>query len=221
MEPNRIELKKIVYLVRHGQSEDNAAPVFQSYSSPLSTKGKSQAEKVANRIKHLSFEALISSPQERAKQTAGAIASKTNKEAEFSDLFVERIKPTAMDGKSYDDQQARRTWREWEKSLLTPGYKVEDGENYDSIVARADKALDFLQKRDEKTLVVVSHGHFIRTIIARVLLGPGLNSTNLKRFYDLISIENTGITVLHFREAYEEPAQWRLWSLNDHAHFTE
>ena len=221
MQPAGIELKKIIYLVRHGQSEDNAAPVFQSYSSPLSPKGKGQAEKVASRIEHLDFEALISSPQERAKQTALAIESRTNKEAELSDLFVERIKPSSIDGKSYDDAQARSTWQEWEKSLITPGYKVEDGENYDGIVERADRALDFLQKRDEKALVVVSHGHFIRTIIARVLLGSELNSANLKRFYDLISIENTGITVLHFREAYEEPARWRLWSLNDHAHFAE
>jgi broad specificity phosphatase PhoE len=221
MQPSGIELKKVIYLVRHGQSEDNAAPVFQSYNSPLSDKGKRQAEMVANRIKHLNFDALISSPQERAKQTADAIASSTNKQPELSNLFVERIKPSSIDGESYNDSRARSTWREWEKSLTTSGSKVEDGENYDEIVARADKALNFLQEHKHKRLVVVSHGHFIRTLVAQILLGPQLNSTSLKRFYDLISIENTGITVLHFREAYEEPARWRVWSLNDHAHFAE
>jgi len=213
--------KKIVYLVRHGQSEDNAAPVFQSFTSPLSAKGKGQAGKVASRIEHLDFEVLISSTQERARQTAEAIELKTNKSIELSDLFVERIKPKSIDGKSVNDTEASSVWREWEKSLVTPGYKVEDGENYDGIVSRADKALSYLQQRDESTLVVVSHGHFIRTLIARVLLGPELDSTSLRRFYDLISIENTGITVLHFRDAFEEPECWRLWSLNDHAHFAE
>jgi broad specificity phosphatase PhoE len=213
--------QKTVYLVRHGQSEDNIAPVFQAFSSPLSTKGKGQAEKLASRIAHVDFEILISSTQDRARQTAGAIASKTHKPIELSDLFVERIKPKSIDGKPYDDTRASATWREWEKSLVTPGYKVEDGENYDSIIARADKALAYLQQRDETTFVVVSHGHFIRTLVARVLLGPELNNVSLRRFYDLISIENTGITVLHLREAFEEPACWRLWSLNDHAHFAE
>ena len=163
----------------------------------------------------------MSSTQERAKQTAEAIASKTHKPVELSELFVERIKPKSIDGKPYEDTDASAVWREWEKSLATRGYKVEDGENYDDVVARADEALSYLQQRDETAFVVVSHGHFIRTLIARILLGPELNSVSLKRFYDLISIENTGITVLHFREAFEEPACWRLWSLNDHAHFAE
>ncbi|HUB94157.1 MAG TPA: histidine phosphatase family protein [Verrucomicrobiae bacterium] len=105
------------------------------------------------------------------------------------------------------------------KSLITPGYKVEDGENYDDILIRADKALSYLRDRDEKTLVVVSHEHFIRTLVARVLLGSELDSVRLRQFYNHISIENTGITVLHFREAFEQPADWRLWSFNDHAHF--
>jgi len=215
------ELKKTVYLVRHGQSDDNIAPVFQAYDSPLSAKGRGQAEQVASRIEHLDFEALISSPQVRAKQTAEAISLKTNIQTEISDLFVERIKPTSINGKSYDDPHARSTWREWEKSLVSIGRKVEDGENYDDMVVRADKALRYLEMRDEKTIVVVSHGHFIRALIARTLLGTELNPVSLKRFYDLVSIENTGITVLHFRTAYEEPACWRLWSLNDHAHFAE
>jgi len=215
------ELQKIVYIVRHGQSDDNVAPVFQAYNSPLSASGKEQAERLASRIEQLDFEALISSPQERAKQTAQAIALKTNKRVELSDLFIERFKPTSINSKPYDDTQALNTWRDWEKSLLNTGRKVEDGENYDDMIRRADGALDYLQRRDEKSLVVVSHGHFIRTLVARVLLGSEINPMSLKRFYNLISIENTGITVLHFRVAYEESACWRLWSLNDHAHFAE
>ena len=31
---------KVVYFVRHGQSEDNIAPVFQSPDSPLSAVGR-------------------------------------------------------------------------------------------------------------------------------------------------------------------------------------
>lgn len=69
--------------------------------------------------------------------------------------------------------------------------------------------------------MVVSHGHFIRTLVACVMLGDALTGELLKRFYELTSLENTGLTVLKFRDAYEEDFRWRLWTLNDHAHFAE
>jgi broad specificity phosphatase PhoE len=212
---------KTVYIVRHGQSVDNAQPIFQAYDSPLSARGKAQAATLAARAKHLAFEALITSPQTRAQQTAQAISDATGCQLETSDLFIERAKPASILGKSYDDPAARATWRDWERSLTAPGLKVEDGENFTDMVNRADAALQFLETHDASTLLVVSHGHFIRTLIARVLLGETLNGELLKRFYELTSLENTGISVLRFKDAYEEDFRWRLWTLNDHAHFAE
>ena len=87
------KIEKIIYFVRHGQSEDNAAPVFQSPNSPLSEKGEKQAKLIAERISKISFEALIVSPFERTKQTAEVISRETGAKAEYSDLFVENLKP--------------------------------------------------------------------------------------------------------------------------------
>lgn len=119
--------KKIVYFVRHGQSKDNAAPVFQSTDSPLSDIGIAQAHKIAQRVSKLKFDALISSPLPRTRQTSEIIAAKTGRDPEYSDLFVERIKPSDINGKPYTDEVAGNTWREWEKSLYTPGMKIQDG----------------------------------------------------------------------------------------------
>lgn len=212
---------KTVYLVRHGQSIDNASPVFQSLNSPLSKKGLSQAQDVANRVSHLKFDKLIASPVQRAKQTAETISKVTKKEIHYSDLFVERIKPTSMDGKPWTDRKAQRVWRQWEKSLVNTGMKIEDGENFDDIIKRANDALTFLENENDETIVVVSHGHFIRSMIAVLLLGDDITPSIIRNFYDLTSLENTGITVIQFREAFEEKARWRLWTLNDHAHFAE
>lgn len=212
---------KIIYLVRHGQSEDNASPVFQSYDSPLSKKGRQQALTVADRVSHLQFDALIASPQPRAKATAEAIASATGKQLELSELFTERRKPESIDGKPWADPEASAIWEDWEKSLHTPGYRVQEGENYDDIVARADKALEYLCRRSEETIVVASHGYFIRSIVARILLGNELTGNSLQRFQKLTALENTGITVLHLYIPKSGGSEWRLWSLNDHAHFAE
>ena len=218
---HKSQVKKTVYLVRHGQSEDNAKPVFQAYDSPLSPKGQLQAGKLAERASHLEFEALIASPQLRAHQTAEAIAIATGHTIEVSELFKERIKPTGLDGKAWADEAAISLWKRWEESLVTPGLKIEDGENYGEIVARAGKALAYLENRPETTLLVVSHGHFLRTMVARILIGEKLDGELLRRFYSLASLENTAITVLQYRDAFDEDFAWHLWSLNDHAHFAE
>jgi len=212
---------KTVYLVRHGQSVDNVSPVFQSVNAPLSQKGEKQARLIAERIATVHVDALIASPVLRAKQTAEAIAGKTGKEIEFSDTFVERIKPTFIDGKAWDDTEALAVYRAWDDSLYVPDVRVQDGENYADIVSRADRALDFLRHRPENDIVVVTHGHFLRTMLARVLVAEELTGTILRRIQQVSSMENTAIPVLHYKEAYEEEARWRLWSHNDHAHFAE
>ena len=213
--------RKIVYFVRHGQSVDNASPVFQSVDSPLSEKGKRQAEAIAGRLSHISFDTLIASPVRRASETAQLIAGETHKDIVHSDLFVERVKPSEIDGKPWADGRAKDIWRAWEQALCTPGARVSDGENYDDILARADEALAFLLGRPESTLVVVTHGYFLRAVVARVLLGDDSTGAGMKRFQERASVENSAITVLKYADAFEEGAAWRLWTLNDHSHFAE
>lgn len=222
--PKSIDLKqnkKVVYFVRHGQSFDNARPVFQSTESPLNELGERQALLIANRVSKLEFDRLISSPTLRARQTAEAISEKTGRPIEFSELFVERRKPKAIEGKPYTDFKANKIWREWDASLYLPGVKIKDGESFDTINERAGKALDFLEARPEQKLVVVTHGFFLQTVLAKVLFGDKLDGDLLRRFKSLTSVENTSITVLRYEDAFEEEPCWRLWTLNDHAHFAE
>lgn len=211
-------LEKKVYFVRHGQSADNISPVFQSPDSPLSEEGVEQAERIAERVSKLSFDVLISSPFRRAKETTDVIAKATQKTPEYSELFVERIKPTSINGKPHTDEEANKAWREWEKSLYTPELRIEDGENFTDLLNRADRALEFLTNRQEKSLVVVTHGYFLRTLVARVLLGDSLTSEAFRSFQTHARHENTGLTVLRYHDGFEEEPKWRLWIYNDHAH---
>lgn len=212
------ESEKTIYFVRHGQSEGNITPVFQSADSPLSDAGKLQAEEIAKRAQNISFDALISSPLPRTAGTAAAIAQATGKKPEYSEIFVERIKPSNLSGKPQSDPKAQALWAEWQKSLATSGYRAEDGENFDDIVKRADAAIEFLFDRTEKTIMVVTHGYFLRALIARVILGDNLTDKAFKSFLShVFTTENTAITVLKYATIYGEAA-WRLWAYNDHAH---
>lgn len=199
----------------------NAAPVFQGVDSPLSQVGLAQADKIANRLSQVKFDALIASPLMRAKQTAQAIAQKTGKDVTFSELFVEHKKPRSIEGKPYTDKAATDIWRAWQNNQFTSGRHLADSENYDDIVARTDKALDYLLKRPEANIAVVTHGYFLCSMVARVLLGDNLTGPILKRFQLHTAMQNTGITVLDYRDDFEEDFAWRLWTFNDHSHFAE
>ncbi len=209
---------KTIYLIRHGQSEGNVSPVFQSTSSPLSDAGRLQAEHAAERVSRFTFDALISSPVKRAHQTAEIISDKTGKDIEYQELFIERIKPASLDGKPHSDTQANMLWREWEQSLYTPGICIEDGENFDRIISRADGALEFLLDKPQKSIVVVTHGFFLRTMVARVMLKDTLTGDVFRQFHKNANSQNTGITILQYRSAFEEEHSWRLWVYNDHGH---
>jgi broad specificity phosphatase PhoE len=213
--------EKIVYFVRHAQSEHNVAPVFQSPDSPLSPEGMRQAKRIADRASRIAFEALIASPFRRARETAEAIARIAGREPELSPLFVERMKPSRINGKPYGDEEARAVWREWHKSLYSPGMRVEDGESFDDIIARVDNALAYLSARPERSLVVVTHGYFLRAMLARVLIGELLTGPIFRHFQRGAATENTGLTVLRHHGALDQPPRWQLWTYNDHAHLAE
>ena len=83
-------------------------------------------------------------------------------------------------------------------------HAVEDGENYDDLITRADAALALLQARAEPSLVVVTHGYFLRTIVAQVILGNALSGEAFQHFHRVAAIENTGLTVLRYHGGFEE-----------------
>jgi broad specificity phosphatase PhoE len=211
--------EKTVYFLRHGESEGNIFPVFQAPDSPLSEKGREQALYVAQRIAKLPFDALVASPMERAKQTAEFITHATGKNPLYNDLFMERLKPSGLNGKPYSDKEADALWKAWEESLALPSVKIEDGESFGEIVSRADQALTFLEHCEEGSIVVVTHGYFLRVIVARILLGDFLTSELFLRFHKATATKNTGITVLKYdKKQAEGDLSWRLLTYNDHAH---
>lgn len=213
--------EKIVYFVRHGQSIGNVSPVYQHYDSPLSPIGEKQAGEVALKVAELGIDCLISSPQSRALQTANAITKATGIPPEFNDLFVERIKPRSVDGALHTDSKASEIYWDWNESIYTSGVKIEDGENYDEITDRAVRALNFLSYRNEKVILVVTHSFFIRTMIAKVLVGNRLTPAIYKRFLNAGLMTNTGLSALKYKKGEDGKYAWRLWIYNDHSHLSE
>lgn len=83
-----------IYLVRHGQNEDNASGILNGHRDlPLTEIGRNQAKTVSARIKDadMKFDVVLSSPLIRAKETAEIISQRTgNPTPIIEDLLIER-----------------------------------------------------------------------------------------------------------------------------------
>ncbi|RWZ78324.1 MAG: histidine phosphatase family protein [Candidatus Microsaccharimonas sossegonensis] len=176
-------LNKRIYFIRHGQSIDDELKIFQSYSSGLSDLGKNQVKAVSHELTNGSYDSLVSSPMQRAKDGAEIIAGTLHIGIQYSDLFVESMRPTEIEGKPRSDENARKLQREWKQTLCTvKDIHVSDGENYTDILLRAKRALLYLDRLEGSNIVVVTHGYFLRTIIAYILFGDNLTPSLLKIF---------------------------------------
>lgn len=208
---------KVVHFFRHGESDANITPVFQSLDTPLSLQGRIQAERLGERVEKIPLDVVISSPLPRAHETAHQILKRKGIDCVISELFVERIKPAVLNGKSYDDPEADALWDRWENSLYTPGDRVEDGENFDDLIGRANDAFAFLEQRPEQSIGVVTHGYFFRVMLARVIFGDHMSGSLLRHFQTHAEMENIGMSILRYR-AVPGGQGWHLWTYNDHSH---
>lgn len=217
---------KTVYFVRHGEAENNvrARNEYLGYTAALTGKGKRQAEVIAERATRLPVECLIASPWLRAKQTAELISEKVRKEVEYSELFIERRSPQSFLGKVWDAPETQKLEMGWLHTFYSDKERMLDGENFSDIKSRAAVALRYLEERSENTILVVTHGFFLRMIYAQILFGESLTPQEFTRIVQVTKAENTGITVMEF---HTEPIQldgmtfsrgWRLRIWNDHAH---
>ena len=153
-----------LYLVRHGESEANAAGVFAGQTdSPLTPKGREQAKVVAQALRPIHFDRIVASTLSRTKDTAAEIAAGRNVRVELFDDLKE-IDLGAAAGKPFDEVRG------------LPGYETDGfhqwpgGESLDQVVARAMRVIDRLVAESPgKTICIVGHGGVTRILVSRFM----------------------------------------------------
>lgn len=202
-----------VFLVRHGESEGNAAGIHQDEATPLSDIGLSQAAIVAHRFTKIPIEALIASDLKRAQQTAQAISKVVDLPVISSALLREIRRPTELYGMQYDDPLSIKTRNQMKEHIGEKEWHYSDEENYFDAHERALACLAMLSERDEERIVAVSHGLFISMLVSTVIFGDLFTPHLYERIYRTVRNDNTSITTLK-----HEDDQWRLITWNDREH---
>jgi phosphoserine phosphatase len=194
-----------VILVRHGQSTYNAQGRIQGRSdhSTLTADGLQMAHLAGKALKGIRFDALYTSPLQRARLTAETIASYLSGDQapplESSPNLMEIDLPL-WEGLSRQEVKAQygegyRLWQEHPEAFFMD---VPDGDTTRRIHPVADlyeQATLFwketLAKHPGETLLVVAHNGILRALVS-VALGVS------PQYYTVIRQSNCGISVLNF-----------------------
>jgi probable phosphoglycerate mutase len=202
-----------VLLIRHGQSVGNAARRFGGHTAtPLSPRGRRQAQATARALKDEELSAIYSSDLARAVETAEALSALTGLPINPTSAFRERS-VGVMEGLTFEDaaekhpdQYAALLRRDFEHVLT-------GGESYRQLLDRAWQKLDEIiaQHRGEK-IAVFSHTGTI-CILALHLMGA-LDAPELKPVW--ITNANCAITRFELRE----DGFVRVLTINDTRHLS-
>lgn len=172
------------YFVRHGESEGNAARVFTGQrDSPLTARGREQAEVVAEELAKVKFDRIVSSDLSRTRDTAEAIAKRHGIPVEIIPELRE-INVGDRTGTPFDEARGLPNWSD-DGFVAWPG-----GETLDQVLARTLGAIGRLTRESRgKTILVVGHGGVNRILLSHFLgILPKLDRT---------PGGNTNISVVH------------------------
>ena len=210
-----------VIIVRHGQSSYNALKMIQGRcdESVLTEKGTADAHQVGAALSSLKFDAVYSSPLQRAKTTAEVILPYLPGSPELLtptslleiDLPLwEKLHKEAVKDKFSDDY---RCWKERPHEFCMTLPTAEGTKEHFPVLALYEQAKQFWQeilpRHPGGTILIVAHNGINRCLLTSALgMSPAL--------YHSIQQSNCGINVLNFVGGWGELVQ--LESLNQTSH---
>jgi probable phosphoglycerate mutase len=172
-----------ILLVRHGETDGNAARILQRADVPLNERGMRQAELLAARLSGHGLALIVCSDLLRARMTAAPLAARSGIAIEESPLLQER---------NFGDLRGM-PYAELTEDPFGPDFLPPNGEDWPAFHARVADAFVFIVSRRRSangTLVVVTHGFVCRALVERhALLPAGVVAP--ERF------DNASMTVLH------------------------
>ncbi|MDB5546076.1 MAG: phosphoglycerate mutase protein [Hyphomicrobiales bacterium] len=179
-----------VILVRHA-AHDNVGGYLAGRTPgvPLGEAGLAQARRLARRMARARIDIIQSSPVQRCRETAQAIADVAAREVEVSPA-LEEIDFGAWSGRSFEELNHDEHWRRWNAArsiTATPA-----GETMLDAQQRVHAhILESVRANPNAHIVMVSHADPIRAALAVVL---GLSLDRLQS----VDIAPASITIIDF-----------------------
>ena len=189
----------VIYLARHGETAWTISHQHTGRTDlPLTPQGEAEASRLGQRLKGLTFAAVLTSPLRRAVRTCELAGF--GSAAQIDPDLVE-WNYGAYEGRTSAEIHVERP--DWE--LFRDG--APGGESPEQIGARADRVIRRVRAVDGNTLLF-SSGHFLRVFAARWLgLPPGAG-----RYFFL---GTASLSALGYEHDHSDPVI-RLWDEMPH-----
>lgn len=191
-------------LVRHGQTDSNAAGRFQGQQDvPLNRIGRSQADALAERLVRLKAARIVTSDLLRARATADAIATASGVGVSVDERLRE-IDVGSWQGRTSVEVAAENPWFEEALHSGRDFRRSETGETAAEAGERVAAVLhELAEAHPRETTFVVGHGLALRVGMC-LFLGLGLDAS-----FAVSGLWNCSWTILDHNE------RWRLQSYNN------
>ncbi len=208
---------KLIYFVRHGETENNARNIRQGPEGSLSEKGRAQALATAKRFpKHKGRpQVIISSPYQRTKETAEIVGKELGMDVEYSNLLVERRNPTEIIGHEGGEREVKKIIDRIDKSYHADDLRYSDEENFVDLKKRAKKLLSYISRRNAKRIIMVTHGIFLKMIVSYMLYGESLTASQYNNLSYFNPINNAGMAICSYTHHWLKKNEWKLLVWND------
>lgn len=174
-----------LYIVRHGESETNAANCLPLDTTDLTENGLQHAAANAAYLAEKGIEAIHASPLLRAQKTAEAISTHTNVPV----TYHPNLRDThfgSLAGLLHDGTLTHVTEEMKKREENRVHHKVGGGESYHDVQVRVLPILKHITGNGHKTAAVVAHLDVNRILLAE-LLGISLeDSARIEQHNDTI-----------------------------------
>lgn len=176
-------------LIRHGRSVANAQGILAGRSeTALDETGRAEALALAERLGPLPLDALVSSPQLRARQTA-ELAAAGRGEMVVDEAFAE-CDYGRWSGRPLRDLAEEPQWQTIQ--AFPSAARFPDGESMSQMAHRASQgARDLVASHPGQTVWVVTHGDVIKAVLADAL---GLHLDQFQR----IVVDTASVSIVRY-----------------------
>ncbi|NNJ12548.1 histidine phosphatase family protein [Chloroflexales bacterium ZM16-3] len=167
-------MRTSVWLIRHGQTEANRERRYQSHSdSPLTSYGQRQVAALAKRLRRIPFNLIITSPRERTRLAAEAIAADHKGAALREDPAWAEANHGRWEGLTYKQVLARYPAEARARWLGGIDGKAEGGESLAEANARIVAAWQsMLREHPGGRILIATHATPIQLILCASLGTP-------------------------------------------------
>lgn len=178
--------------MRHGETEWNRMGRQSSRTDiSINERGAADVRAVAPALESFASALFVSSPLNRAQETASIVAAVLGIENAQTWESLREIDVGVFEGETHTSALQgpyAKDYLDWRDSL-SGNVGAPLGETWSEVDERARNVLESLEKQDRDALVI-GHGCFIRAILAHAIIG--LPSQNLRRF----RLDNASFIVL-------------------------